>query len=285
MRYIIGGTFLLFILIAIYSGAAGIAESKTEYRGDGFDQQVRYGDVHEGDAVLIFVTEDFLPEKQVKFENGPSSEKPIKILKLNLTKKFYTGIYPYSMMSSIFTPLNTEKALKVTTTVQEWCGHTFMQLNARNGQYEGSHYSYFQNEGDQTFSLKNVLLEDEIWTKIRLNPTALPTGTVDIIPASQYQRLVHLEPQIVTAEAEMRSVSDHISEYRVTYKDIKRDLNIRFESDFPHRIMEWEESHQPIFGSGKVLTTTAKQTHSIKLDYWTRNGVEDRTMLPKLGLN
>jgi len=300
MRYIIGGTFLLLLLIAFYSGSAGTAESGSEYRGEGFNgywyngeaeltryqlQQVRYGDVHEGDAVLIFVTEDFLPEKQVKLDNGSSSEKPIKILKLNLTKKFYTGIYPYSMMSSVFTPLKTEKALKVTTSVQEWCGHTFMQLNARNGQYDGSLYSYFQNEGDQTFSLKNVMLEDEIWTKIRLNPAALPTGTVDIIPASQYQRLAHIAPQVATAEADVRSVSDNISEYRVIYTDIKRSLNIRFESIFPHRILGWEESHQPVFGGAKVMTTKAKRTHSIMLDYWNRNGIDDRSLLSKLGLN
>ena len=33
-------------------------------------QQVRYGEIHQGDAVLIFVTEDFLKDKQVKYDYG-----------------------------------------------------------------------------------------------------------------------------------------------------------------------------------------------------------------------
>jgi hypothetical protein len=300
MKYILVGSILLVLLIVIFTGSAGTTETKTNQSGMNFNsywyngeaeltryelKQVRYGDIYEGDAVLIFVTEDFLPEKQVKFEYGPVTEAPIKVLKLNFTKKFYTGVYPYSIMSSVFTPINTNKTLKVTTTVQEWCGHTFMQLNARGNEYTGSLYSYFQKEGDQTFSLKNVLLEDEVWTRIRLNPATLPTGTIDIIPASEFQRLTHIKPQVTAAEAELNSVSDGVSEYHLTYNNFKRSLNIRFESQFPHRILEWEESHQPVSGQDKMLITTAKRTHSIMLDYWNRNDVEDRILLPELGLN
>ena len=43
----------------------------------------RYGESHNGDAVLIFVTEPFLSEKQVKYDNLPSDEKPINVLKMN----------------------------------------------------------------------------------------------------------------------------------------------------------------------------------------------------------
>lgn len=49
--------------------------------------QVRYGEIHEGRAVTIFVTEDFLPEKQVKADY--QNEKNIPVLKLNSTKKVF----------------------------------------------------------------------------------------------------------------------------------------------------------------------------------------------------
>ena len=70
-------------------------------------RQARYGQVHEGDAVLVFVTEDFLADKQVKKEHGKGKAGPV--LKLNFTKKFNTGIYPYSLMTSTFTDINFDE--------------------------------------------------------------------------------------------------------------------------------------------------------------------------------
>ena len=113
-------------------------------------KQARYGEIHSGESVLIFVTEPFLSDKQVKYESGDRS-KAVQVLKLNFTRKFYTGIYPYSLMTSIFTPTDIFKlrTLKVTSSSQEWCGNTFLQLNFHNNQYTGQVRSYFQNEGDQ----------------------------------------------------------------------------------------------------------------------------------------
>ena len=92
--------------------------------------QERYGELRRGTAVTIFVTEDFLPEAQVKADRY--SKKNIPILKLNNTKKFLTGIYPYSIMTSSFVPVDREMhALKVTHSMQEWCGHVYVQLNNR----------------------------------------------------------------------------------------------------------------------------------------------------------
>ena len=69
-----------------YSGQAEINRYRLE--------QFRYGQNHTGDAVLIFVTEDFLPGKQVKYEHGQPGETPVSVLKLNFERKFVTGVYP-----------------------------------------------------------------------------------------------------------------------------------------------------------------------------------------------
>ncbi|MDP1340568.1 hypothetical protein, partial [Klebsiella variicola] len=80
------------------------------------------------------------------------SETNIPVLKLNKTKNFITGIYPYSIMSSVFFPLEEiSHALKISTSVQEWCGHTYTQLNNRN-KFEIKSHSYFEGEADQCFS-------------------------------------------------------------------------------------------------------------------------------------
>jgi hypothetical protein len=58
------------------------------------------------------------------------TEKDISVLKLY--QEFYNGIYPYSMMTSSFLPVYESKhALKIVTSIQEWCGQVFVQLENR----------------------------------------------------------------------------------------------------------------------------------------------------------
>lgn len=248
-------------------------------------KQARYGEIHEGDAVLIFVTEDFLMDKQVKYEYGQRSAEVKPILKLNFTRKFFTGVYPYSMMTSIFTPVDLSLVSpKVTTTSQEWCGHTYSQLNLKKDKYEGVLHSYFQSEGDQEFSLDAVLLEDEIWTKIRLNPTSLPTGKIELIPSTQYLRLKHQDFGVETAVATLEATTNpELSElplqtYKIAYRDFGRVLTVTFESAFPHAIVAWSEEE-------RGLKTEAVRTHAIKSAYWGKHDVKDAPLREQLGLN
>ncbi|SFC81692.1 hypothetical protein SAMN04487907_10993 [Zunongwangia mangrovi] len=83
-------------------------------------EQARYGEMRQGTAIKIFVKEDFLPEEQVKANE--TSERTFPVLKLNSTKEFITGIYPYSIMESSFFPLHKEEV-----TLQKF------QLRSRNG--------------------------------------------------------------------------------------------------------------------------------------------------------
>src|SRR5205085_1004801 len=47
-------------------------------------EQARYGEIRHGDAVLVFVTEDFLTDKEVKLESPPGDRRVSPVLKLNL---------------------------------------------------------------------------------------------------------------------------------------------------------------------------------------------------------
>ncbi|NIR52252.1 hypothetical protein GWO43_27035 [candidate division KSB1 bacterium] len=255
-------------------------------------EQARYGEIRKGEAVLIFVTENFLTDKQVKHEFG-ESENATTVLKLNFVRKFYTGIYPYSMMSSIFTPVDVSRwpTLKVTTTSQEWCGHTFTQFNHRDDKYKVQLRSYFQREGDQDFEVKSTLLEDEIWTKIRLAPNSLPTGEIEIIPGTQFSRFRHteLKPEKATAalktEKDQSLSSTELQVYTIDYETLERKLVIRFEKELPFKIVAWEEHHTSGYGPGaEVMTTRAVKTHSVYTDYWTKNKKSDSHWREKLGL-
>lgn len=262
-----------------YSGEAELTRYKLE--------QARYGEIHKGDAVLIFVTEDFRTDQQVKYEGGPKGNVT-SVLKLNNTKRFWTGIYPYSLITSSFSPVDGQPTLKVSTSAQEWCGHSYSQLNLRNGQYEGLLHSYFQAEGDQEFSLEATLLEDEVWSMIRMRPQDLPTGAISLIPGTQYLRLKHREFQVEKASASLISIKDPelsaapLTKYRIEYEAFSRVLEITFETAFPYTIVAWEEQ-QADPGKSGMLTTRATRTHSIKSPYWGQNSLADSVMRQRLG--
>src|SRR5690606_22696899 len=169
--------------------------------------QYRYGQAREGEAVLIFVTEDFSQKKQVKLDDPEAAGNgAVKVLKLNKTKDFVTGIYPYHMMLSVFTPVfDPESALKLTASSQEWCGQSFTQLNKDAKQYKGQAFSYFETEGEQTIA-PNRLPEDVVWNLLRNRPSQIPLGKVDFIPGLLNQRLTHFifevqEADISTSES------------------------------------------------------------------------------------
>ncbi len=249
--------------------------------------QARYGEVHQGHAVLIFVTEDFSRGKHVKLDNPQEAgDDAVKIMKLNATRKFNTGVYPYSMMESVFTPINFEptSTLKITASSQEWCGHTFAQMNNRNGKFDLSLKSYFESESDQELSVNSSLMEDELWTTIRLDPEQLPTGNIEIIPSLLYARLSHRPAKAESAIASLNSL-DSTAVYQLEYQDFDRTLAIRYYTGFPYEIQSWEESYTSGFGyNAKKLTTRAVLNKRIMLNYWSKHDLADSVWRQQLNL-
>lgn len=243
--------------------------------------QERYGEIREGTAVNIFVTEDFLPDAQVKANNA--SEENISVMKLNQMKNFNTGIYPYSIMTSTFSPIATkEHPLKITNSVQEWCGQVYMQLNNREN-FEIESHSYFQGEADQKLSLPKTYLENELWNLIRINPEELPTGDVMIIPSFEYLRLRHKEIKEHNAFASLKQ-GDSITIYTLNYPDLQRQLMLFFSSTFPYEIEKWEEVNAADQNDTLRLKTTATKLKRIKSDYWTKNRNENLNLRDSLQL-
>ncbi|SNS57149.1 hypothetical protein SAMN05421640_0708 [Ekhidna lutea] len=268
-----------------YAGEAEITSYSLE--------QARYGEIHKGEAVMVFVTEPFSKSKQVKLDDWrDESADNVSVMKLNMTKKFLTGIYPYSMMMSTFTPVSYDQypdPFKVTTSSQEWCGHTFMQLNLKKESYMLNGYSYFESEGDVVKAISKVPLEDEFWSRIRFNPETLPIGKLELLPSTFYLRLRHQESRPQTAIASKLKV--HTSEfsdephhiYTLEYEN--RKLSIYYEPNFPFTILGWEETYMSGFGEPELLTTKAKRINSIKSAYWGKNSNKDREIREELGLS
>jgi hypothetical protein len=253
-----------------YAGEAEITSYKLE--------QARYGEMRDGKAVLVFVTEDFLPEIQVKADNYSKTNTPV--LKLNATKNFNTGIYPYSIMQSTFYPVaNNQHALKISASVQEWCGHVYSQLNNRD-EFEITSHSYFQSEADESFKLEKSWTENELWTKLRIDPKSLPVGSIQIIPSLEFLRLRHQPTKAYDANA---SIENGI--YTIIYPELNRTLKINFTPSFPYDILGWEETTTRGYGaSTKTLTTKATKLESIKSAYWSKNNNADESLRETLKL-
>lgn len=262
-----------------YQGKAEITHYKIK--------QARYGEIRTGDAILVYVTEDFLTDKQVKKEKDENS-KSTSVLKLNFIKRFVTGIYDYSMMSSVFTPVNISaypNSLKVTNSNQDWCGQTFLQLNLVNNKYSIKRYSYFEDESDESYETEKTILEDEIWTRIRIAPESLPVGKIKIIPGAMISRLLHFKPMPTDAVADLSENAKGQKVYTLNYPSMNRTLKIFFSKTFPYSIEGWEEFYKDGFGDkATMLTSKGEKVQTVITDYWKKNSVADSLLRKQLGL-
>ncbi|MEY3367581.1 MAG: hypothetical protein RI973_736 [Bacteroidota bacterium] len=234
-------------------------------------EQLRYGEMREGEAVFVFVTEDLSRSKQVKLDQpDKAGNRKVTVLKLNHLRRFVTGIYDYSLMSSVFTPVDTRRhphSLKTTTTVQDWCGHAFTQLNLKGNRYLVRNFSYFESFGDQRDRIPAALLEDELWNRIRLGPENIPSGEVEVVPGTFFARLLHKEikPQKAVLSLETK---EGIGRLSLKYTGLSRELEIRFDPSFPYKILGWTE-----LDGGKVLTR-GTLLESVKSPYWQQNALK-----------
>ncbi|MCX2719784.1 septum formation inhibitor Maf [Lentiprolixibacter aurantiacus] len=257
-----------------YAGEAEVSSFELEL--------LRYGELRKGHAVQVFVTEPFLAEEQVKANYSRADNIPV--LKLNNVKKFLTGIYPYSIMTSTFSPVRQpDHALKVTNSVQEWCGQVYTQINNRDV-FEVVSHSYFEGEADQSLSLEKAVLEDELWNLIRLRPETLPTGNFKAIPSLEYLRLNHKKITTYSVTAK-RTFEDGRVNYMLNYPELGRSLQISYALEFPHQIEGWTESlGSRSGGNARTITSTARRIKTIKTPYWQKNSNRDVILRDSLGL-
>lgn len=267
--------FLSFLLFNILFSleAQGLSEEFKQHWFDGFAEissyelsQSRYRENRNGKAVLIFVTEDFLKDEQVKANKKTMTTIPV--LKSNRTKKFLTGIYPYSIMSSSFSRLRSpHKLIKNSASIQEWCGHSYLQANHRKNKLEITSHSYFEGIADQNFMLNNFMTEDEIWNLIRLSPQKLPTGNIQLILSLETGRLVHKSIKAYDVIANIDK-NENTSVYTINYLELNRTLSIEFQNTFPYIIEGWIEKFK---SKGKTYTSKAKRIHTERRQYWQEN--------------
>ena len=247
-------------------------------------RQARYGDQHDGEAVLVFVTEDFLPRLQVKQEHG-DSPSAISVLKLNAYRRFYTGIYPYTLMTSSFTPAlapsGDDAQAEQHDSRMVWTRLHPDQPSSRRPACR--HAFVFPRRRRPKTTLPIARLEDGLWAQIRIDPSAISIGKQELIPALDYIRMRHKALRAYPAEVTRKSqvetdLVDHpVDALEVKYPALGRDLTIYYEPKFPYVIQAWEENVGP-------QRTTAVRSRAIIDDYWNHNAASDGWYRDALGL-
>jgi hypothetical protein len=240
----------------------------------------RYGEQRPGETVLIYVTEPFSTMFQAKSDNA--SETDHSVLKLNRTTNFITGIYPYSIMTSSFYPCeSTENSLKVSSSIQEWCGHIYMESNTTS-ELDIQISSYFEAES-QKLTIKSGILEDDIWTMIRLHPDQLPEGKTSILPSFSYLRMNHIKTKYYDCEIS-KTIGESNTDYSLYYKELNRTFTFTYQNDFPYKILRWKESNLNKGDKQSVLISTGELLKTVKVDYWNNKSVADSVARKSLGL-
>ncbi|NQU10072.1 hypothetical protein HQ590_04735 [bacterium] len=257
---------------------------------DGYRLSVsRYGQPREATAALIYVTEPFSRSRRVKLDHPERDpEDAVEVLKLNLVRRFQTGIYDYHTMVSAFFRTDDFRPLKVTFSSAEWCGHVFERLLFFPRRVTATYQSYFQGETGhrQVGHPRNGLTEDALWVVLRgLRGDFLRPGqqqTVPFLPGPYPRRLAHqplawteatITRSLTTAELSVPAGTFAASTYDIRLAN-GRTGQFWVEAAYPHRILRWELEPD----------LRADLTGTQRLPYWRHHQNGDERFLEELGL-
>jgi hypothetical protein len=257
----------------------------------------RYGELRSAEAVLVFVYEEIDDKTRIKVETGrvPASRR-VPVLKLNHVIKFNTGIYDYSVMTSVFAGLAGGPGVgrpfeprKISFSSQEWCGQVWHQVLPRPRGLVSTLHSYFEAEGDAGSVLPwpggPVHYEDEMPLLVReLDGEFLaPGGSRDLrlLPSLWERRKRHEPLAWVEARLSKGAVPEEIPFRGRRARAVKWTLSRRghamaywVEPEPPRRLLAWDDGQ----GEKGELRASARKT------YWELNGNKDVPLRRELGL-
>lgn len=254
----------------------------------------RYGQLRQGVAIAIFVTEDFTNQQRVKADRGPQGRTDLfPVMKMNLIEDFPTGVYNYSEMISTFVALAGVNGLppatptKVSFSSREWCGHIYHQYLFGPAKIRSTLHSYFDGEADRQteFDLpEGAVSEDALWHWARGfgQPLMEPGDTAEVALLPSVQRLHHEHKPLEWTKAKLTRgdrtqilVPAGKFDVEVVVVEIEGGPTRTFyvETSLPRRIVRWETS----------MGERAEMVASQRIKYWEMQG-PSAASLRELGL-
>ncbi len=262
-------------------------------------REERYGEMRNAQGILVFVYEETNADTRIKVESEKTlPAKRIPVLKLNNVLKFNTGIYDYSIMTSVFAGLSGEgvkrpfQPQKIAFSSQEWCGNVYHQLIPKDKGLVSEIHSYFESEGDAIVTLPYptgaIYYEDELPLLLReLDGEFLPPGeplNIQLVPSLWERRKRHdplgFKQAIITKIGEESFLLHGIP--LKTVNALKWTLDIggaittyHVENTAPRKLLGWENSK----GEKGILLK------SVRKSYWNHHENKDQVMRKELQLN
>ncbi|MCL4821804.1 MAG: hypothetical protein KJ067_21945 [Vicinamibacteria bacterium] len=279
-------------------GAAAQAPDFWKHWGDGQAEmngyrlvQPRYGATRTGQAVLVYVTEDFTESTRVKADPGKHPKSDVfPVLKLNAVRQFRTGVYDYSLMTSVFARVAPGFApAKVSFSSQEWCGHVYHHVTPRAGRVAGLFHSYFDGEADGRDDLPlpaGGVFEDALPVLLRAWAGELvakgASREVPLLPSLQRARLEHKPLAWTTATISRAAAPANVTvpagrfdAWRYTVREAGgRETTYDVEAASPYRLLRWT-------GPGGEV---AELLGSDRMAYWQMNGPGGEAARKRFGL-
>lgn len=244
---------------------------------------------------MVFVYEELDDRTRIKVESSRTPpERRVPVLKLNHVLKFNTGIYDYSLMTSVFAGLSGPgvtrpfEPRKISFSSQEWCGNVYHHLIPREEGLRSEIRSYFESEGNADYTLSypagTMVYEDELPILLReLDGEWLKAGDareVQLVAGLWDRRKRHVPIAISRATIKKERKEKRVLagrdweawKWTVSKGDIVTAYYI--ETAHPHKLLAWEDSR----GEKGALIK------SLRSAYWQKHGNADEPLRKELGL-
>jgi hypothetical protein len=245
----------------------------------------RYGEMRPAEVVLIYVTEPMNRQTWIKDDDASPRDR-VNVLKLNASLKFQTGVYPYSVLTSVFSPVERYRdeafaPVKLSVSVQEWCGHVFHAVWPGDDRFTSQVMSYFASEGEAREEIptpRGALYEDALLIQLRELDGPFAGGRDwrgSLVPALWATRRAHhpLRPVDATiARSQATLDGAPVTRFELRYADVTRTFDV--EVALPHRVLAWRGSD----GEDVRLVRTER------LPYWRLNHNGDERQRESFGV-
>lgn len=245
----------------------------------------RYGEMRPAELMLLYVTEPMSRRTWIKDDNASGDDR-VGVIKLNASLKFQTGVYPYSVLTSVFAPVDRWRdepfaPVKISLSVQEWCGHVFHAVWPGEDRFTSQMLSYFADEGesrDEVTTPAGALYEDALLIQLRELDGAFANGRDwrgAIVPSLWNARRSHrplapVDATIVRSRTTLDGAD--VTRFELRYGDYVRTFDV--EAAEPRRVLAWRVSD----GEEARLIRTAR------LPYWQLNHNGDERRRDEFGL-
>jgi hypothetical protein len=255
----------------------------------------RYGELRRAQAVMVFVYEELDDKTRIKVESARTPpERRVAVLKLNHVLKFNTGIYDYSLMTSVFAGLSGPgvtrpfEPRKISFSSQEWCGNVYQHLIPGKRGLQSEIRSYFESEGNSEYTLPypagSVVYEDELPILLReLDGEWLKAGEareIQLVPSLWGVRKRHVPIAFSRAtikkegKEKLTLAGSDWEAWKWTVRKNGAAAAYYIETAHPHKLLAWEEGRAE---KGRLIK-------SVRSAYWQQHGNKDEPLRKELGL-